>query len=229
VKAAAGDTGRDVLITLFALWAVVLWEASGLDLPLLRLFGSQAGFPWRDAWVTRAVLHDGGRWLAGPALLVLAWDAWRPWRAGPSRAERTCWLLVVVASLLLLPGLKRFSATSCPWDLAEFGGAFAYVPHWLPGVADGGPGHCFPSGHAVAAFGFFGVYFLWRPWRPAFAAFMLAVVLLAGAAFGWAQMVRGAHFASHVLWSAWACWATAVIVDLMMRSTCSQAVPLPNR
>jgi membrane-associated PAP2 superfamily phosphatase len=81
------------------------------------------------------------------------------------------------------------------------------VPHWLPGVADGGPGHCFPSGHAVAAFAFFGLYFLWRPHRPRLAAATAAATLIIGLAFGWAQLARGAHYLSHTLWSAWLCWA----------------------
>jgi len=50
---------------------------------------------------------------------------------------------------------------------------------------------------AVASFAFFGVYFLWRHHRPRLARAVLAGVLLAGLAFGWAQWARGAHFVSH--------------------------------
>ena len=34
-------------------------------------------------------------------------------------------------------------------------------------MADGGGGRCFPSGHAVAAFAFFGLFFFWRDFNPA--------------------------------------------------------------
>lgn len=85
------------------------------------------------------------------------------------------------------------------------------MPHWLPGLVDGGPGHCFPSGHAVAAFAFFGVYFFWRARRPALARLALAGVFALGIAFGWAQWVRGAHFVSHTLWSAWLCWVIGAL------------------
>lgn len=186
--------------------ALLLWEYSGRDLWLAHLYGDASGFAWRDAWATRTLLHDGGRWLSVLLLAGVALDARGTAQGAPSLRDRLYWLAVIVASLLLVPALKRFSLTSCPWDLAEFGGAAAYVPHWLPGVADGGPGHCFPSGHAVAAFAFFGLYFLWRPHRPRLARASLVATLVVGAAFGWAQLARGAHFASHTLWSAWMCW-----------------------
>ena len=38
----------------------------------------------------------------------------------------------------------------------------------------------------------------------------LAGVCVTGLLFGWAQLARGAHFASHTLWSAWLCWAVCV-------------------
>lgn len=203
----AGRSRGDLGWLLAGLALLVLWEASGADLWLAQRFGGPAGFPWRDAWLTSTVLHEGGRALAWVVMALLAWNAWRPAAGGPSPARRRLWLATMLASMALVPALKRLSRTSCPWDLAPFGGAFPYVPHWLPGVADGGPGHCFPSGHAVAAFGFFGLYFLWRAHRPQRARAALAAVWGLGLVFGWAQMARGAHFASHTLWSAWCCWA----------------------
>lgn len=199
----------DLAVTLATLIALLGWEAAGLDLPLSRLLGDAGGFPLRDHLLVRTVLHDGGRWLSGLLLAVLALDAWRPVLRGPDRRARAYWLTVVAFGMAAVPLAKRFSSTSCPWDLAEFGGHAAYVPHWLPGLSDGGPGHCFPSGHAVAAFAFLGTWFLWRDHRPRLGRALLAGVLMLGAAFAWAQMARGAHFASHALWSAWLCWTIA--------------------
>lgn len=214
---------RDLMVTLVALAAVLAWDLTGLDLALTRLWGSAEGFPWRDHVLTAKVLHEGGRWLAGLTLVLLAWDAWRPLLPGPTRAQRAATLAFVVASMALVPLHKRISLTSCPWSLREFGGVAEYVSHWLPGEADGGPGGCFPSGHAVAAFGFFAVYFLWRGHRPALARAVLAAVLVTGALFAWAQLARGAHYLSHSLWSAWLCWALAALgfrcVPLFSRAT----------
>lgn len=197
--------------TLVSLAALLAWEALGWDLALSQRFGGAGGFAWRHVWWSEQLLHNGGRLLAGVFLALLAWDAWRPIVRGPSQRERVYWLLVSVAAMTLVPALKRLSHTSCPWDLAPFGGKVPYVPHWLLGVSDGGAGHCFPSGHAVAAYAFVGLYFLWRRHRPQAARVLLALLLVFGAVFGAAQLVRGAHFASHTLWSAWLCWALALV------------------
>lgn len=220
---------RDLIVTGAALAAVLAWDLSGLDLPLSRLFADASGFAWRDAWFTRVLLHDGGRWAAAVVLLgVMLGAAW-PRQGGPSRAERWWAVGTVLLGLAVVPALKRGSRSSCAWDLAEFGGQAPYVPHWQFGVFDGGPGHCFPSGHAVAAFAFLALYFLRRPHRPRRARLWLAGTLAAGAVFGAAQVLRGAHFASHVLWSAWICWALAATAHAQLnRRRVPAADPLPG-
>jgi len=197
---------RDLSVALSGAALLLLWDLSGLDLVVTRWFGGPGGFPCRDAWLTSTVLHQGGRIAAWGVLIVLLLDALRPTFAGPTRAARVQWLLATLTCLLLVPALKSISATSCPWDLREFGGVARHVPHWWFGVADGGPGRCFPSGHAVGAFAFLSLYFLLRDSRPRAARRCLGVVVAAGVLFGGAQLARGAHYPSHTLWSAWLCW-----------------------
>jgi len=197
---------RDLSITLLALAAVVAWDHSGLDLAVTRLFGDAGGFALRNAWWTERVLHDGARWMSWAVLGALLFNIARPGFEGPDRQERIAWVLVTLACVIAVPALKRISATSCPWDLQLFGGTAAYVPHWLPGLTDGGPGHCFPSGHAVSAFGFMSGYFILRRHDPSVARLWLAAVLVSGVVLGAVQTVRGAHYASHTLWTAWLCW-----------------------
>lgn len=209
---------RDGAITLAALLVLLAWDASGFDLAFVRTYGSAQGFAWRDAWITRTVLHDGGRWLAWGLLALMIADAVRPLLAGPQRRARWYWLAITLACVLLVPAIKRATHSSCPWDLAEFGGIAAYVPHWQWGDTDGGPGHCFPSGHAVAAFAFFGGYFGWRASRPALARAWLGLVIAAGLLFGWAQLARGAHYPSHTLWSAWLCWTLCALAAHVPRT-----------
>jgi membrane-associated PAP2 superfamily phosphatase len=204
----------DLLVTVLALAVLVIWDASGLDLPAARLFGSVQGFSLRDSWWTATLLHEGGRAAAWLTMLCLALSMWcTPNQGQPSRAERGVWLVVMLLCIVAVPAIKHFSSTSCPWDLAEFGGVATYVSHWRLGVADGGPGGCFPSGHAVAAFGFFGMYFLWRAHSALRARAWLVSVLVIGLVFGLAQMARGAHYPSHTLWSAWLCWTLYVVVS----------------
>jgi membrane-associated PAP2 superfamily phosphatase len=197
---------RDLTVTLAALALLLWWEASGWDLVLAARYGSDAGFALRDAWWTRDLLHQGGRWLSGAALAGAGLMAWHGLGSTLPRRRRFAWFTLVIVALLAVPASKQMSASSCPYDLGMFGGRFEYVPHWMLTRIDGGPGHCFPSGHAVAAFAFLPLYFQWRGERPRIARAVLAAVLGFGLLFGWAQLARGAHFPSHTLWSAWLCW-----------------------
>lgn len=200
----------ELCVLAIALVALLAWEVSGLDLSLAYLYGDARGFALRDWWLARSALHDAARWISAACVVGMACDALRSPGAGPSRAQKSYWLMVVVLTLVLIPLLKRITATSCPWDLVEFGGVATYVPHWRLGISDGGPGHCFPAGHPVSAFAFLGLYYLWHASRPRLARTLLILILFAGALLSWAQMVRGAHFASHALWSAWLAGAGAV-------------------
>jgi membrane-associated PAP2 superfamily phosphatase len=202
---------RDLLITLAALALLLCWEASGWDLVLAGVYADVHGFALRDHWFYSQVVHKGGRVVSGVVLAaVLGWALFGNARA-MARRLRLAWAGVVLLCLLAVPALKRFSSTSCPWDIDDFGGKFDFVPHWMLGVSDGGPGHCFPSGHAVAAFAFLPLYFQWRRTRPRAALAMLAATLAVGLLFGWAQLARGAHFPSHTMWSAWLCWAIGAV------------------
>ena len=203
---------RDLRTSLLLLVCLLAWDASGLDLVVVRWYGDAGGFAWRDHWFTRDLLHGGGRWLAFLALAVLVvnlrWSVLGPRGPGEPLDRRARWqgLLLTLACLLAVPTLKQFSLSSCPWSLAEFGGVARYVSHWQFGVADGGSGHCFPSGHATSAFAFLGGYMMLRGSHPVAARRWLFGVLVFGLVFGWAQLARGAHYPSHSLWSAWLCW-----------------------
>jgi membrane-associated PAP2 superfamily phosphatase len=219
---------RDGAVVALGLLALLAWDASGLDLAVIHAVGSPSGFALRDAWWTSNLLHDGGRLLGWAVLAALVVNIWRPWWNGPTPRERVAWVLVTLACLLLVPTLKRFSATSCPWDLQAFGGVANYVSHWQFGVADGGPGHCFPSGHAVAAFAFISGWFALRPHAPRAARMWLLGVLAFGALFGGAQLLRGAHYPSHTLWSAWICWTACALLNALFTRPQPARVPVAS-
>lgn len=210
--AAAGQPVGAWRLAVAGLVLLLVWEASGLDLAVMQLVAGPDGFAWRDHLLTRGLLHEGGRWLSGVMLTLLVINLWRPLIAGPTRRERAAWLATTLACLALVSLLKSRSATSCPWDLAAFGGIAHYVPHWRFGIADGGPGHCFPSGHASAAFAFVGGFFVLRHHSPTWARRWLAAVVGCGLLFGAAQTLRGAHYPSHTLWTAWLCWVTSLVL-----------------
>jgi len=206
---------RDGVVSLMLLGLVLLWDASGLDLPLARLAGGAAGFPWRDHWLLATVLHQGARLAAFAAAGWLLLGFWRP--VGPLKwlpsGARLQWLASLLLTVLLVNWFKHTSHTSCPWDLVPFGGAVGYVPHWPWLMGDGGAGHCFPAGHASAGFGFIGGYFALRGHSTRAARACLWLAAGAGLVLGATQQLRGAHFMSHTLWTAWLSWASAVAVQ----------------
>lgn len=202
--------------TLGALACVAAWDAAGGDLALAQPFGTSTGFPWRDHWFLVQVMHEGARRTGWLLVLLLTLAVW--WPRGVLRrmdvSERVQMAVSALLALAVISIAKNLSATSCPWDLAEFGGVARHVPHWALGVLDGGGGRCFPAGHASAGFAFVGGYFALRRKAPAAARWWLTGSLLAGFVLGGAQQVRGAHFMSHTLWTAWLCWTTGWLCDL---------------
>ncbi|MDF3822776.1 phosphatase PAP2 family protein [Leptospira sp. 96542] len=207
--------------TLLGLLLVLAWDALNhryrLDARLADPLVSAGHFTLHDHWLLTTVLHDGARWLNGVLLLALLLMVWQP--LGPlrqlGRAQRLRLWLVVASGMLLVSSLKRFSGSSCPWDLVSVGtGPQATLSHWqtlFSDLSDGGPGHCFPAGHASAGFAWVALYAALRPHAPRAARLALAAALLAGCALGAAQQLRGAHYMSHTLWTAWLCWAWACL------------------
>lgn len=200
-------------ITVALLVAALAWDASGLDLAFARLAGGPAGFPWRDNWVLVNFSHEGARRFAWVVALGICLAVWWPVGAFARIGQRE--RLELAASTLLgalaVAVLKAGSHTSCPWELSAFGGLAHHVSHWSL-AGDGGTGRCFPAGHAASGFTFMGGYFAFRLADARLARIWLATALATGILLGLAQQWRGAHFMSHTLWSAVACWGVACLL-----------------
>ena len=206
---------RLLVATLIFLCIVLLWDASGLDLPVARLAGTPDGFAWRDRRLFILLMHEVPRLLSW-AMLAGLFVAVR-WPVGFLRrldmAARLQLAVSVLAAVLAVSLLKNTSRSSCPWDIAEFGGTVQYVSHWAWGASDGGPGRCFPAGHASAAFAYLAGWFVLRRRLPQAARWWLGASIVFGLLLGVAQQWRGAHFMSHTLWTAWVCWSVGLLID----------------
>lgn len=214
-KSVSVGSSRVFFGALLSFALLVAWDHSGGDLWMARWFGSAVGFVFVDHWFWRGTLHDDIRWL--PWLIELALLTAVVWPFGSTRqlamARRVQLALTTLISLLVVSSFKLNSLTSCPWDLQEFGGTLTYVSHWSWGTHDGGSGGCFPAGHASAGFAFIGGFFAFRHTQSQTACRWLAGAMAAGLVLGLAQQVRGAHYMSHTLWTAWLCWFAAALVD----------------
>ncbi len=123
------------------------------------------------------------------------------------------WAFVgMLVSTSVVSFLKSVSMHGCPSDLTLYGGELpllALFEHLPAGVA---AGHCFPGGHASGGFALMAFYFAFREQKPKFAVVMLALALVLGFSMGWGQMMRGEHFLSHNLWTAWLVWAVLFVL-----------------
>jgi membrane-associated PAP2 superfamily phosphatase len=59
------------------------------------------------------------------------------------------------------------------------------------------------------------IYFAFRADHPRQASLGLVLGLVLGTLMGWTQMMRGAHFMSHNLWSLWVVWMVLLTLYLV--------------
>ena len=205
------------LLTALSLLCLLAWDFSGLDMRVMQTIADHRGFGLRSNWWMEKVFHDGARQVAVVMYLGMLAMIWLPLgRLRQLRQMQRVEIFVgITLGLLLINLLKRYSQTSCPWDLTEFGGVGTYVSHWNWGLRDGGSGHCFPGGHASSALAFLA---LCLPWLSSGVSDqrrqglrLLIGVLALGVLLGAVQTLRGAHYPSHSLWTGWMCWSIAVV------------------
>jgi membrane-associated PAP2 superfamily phosphatase len=199
------------------LLAVLLWDITPADQLVAHWYGTAQGFALQDNYWLSHILHTRARQLGVLLGLYCVLAIW--WPVGPLRrctlGERVwlaCMVWVCAAGIALL---KASSHTSCPSDLQDFGGTARYVWHFALSASssDGGPGRCFPSGHASTFFSFLPVFWVLRRHQARRAWQVLAALCVLGLALSWVQVLRGAHYPSHVLWTAWLCWAASALAS----------------
>ena len=213
-------TGGELLLwpTAVYIYLFVLFRLGDIDHVVAGFFAGprQQGFPLRHAFLTEYLLHDVAQTVMKGvmALLLLAWlGSWL--NARLARRRRVLGYLVM--SALLGAGLvslgKQLTNVDCPWDLQAFGGHRVFYGLFDAKLAAVPAGHCFPGGHSSSGFALFGLFFLLRRRRPSHAWLGLLPALLLGGTFAVDQWVRGAHFPSHDLTTAYICWLTALAGD----------------
>lgn len=176
-------------------------------------------WPYRDHWLTQAVIHKGGRFLVyaiGIGMLLFCMSAWR---AKSSFYEyRKQLVFLVLASLLgplIVTYLKSHTHIYCPWDLKIFGGSKPHITLFDTVPSRLGVGHCFPSGHSGLGFTFVSLYFYFLLVKPEYKYYGLSTGLLIGFIFGVDQEIRGAHFLSHDVFSLAICWFSVLFLFLI--------------
>ncbi|WP_035374469.1 phosphatase PAP2 family protein [Pseudoduganella violaceinigra] len=201
------------VLALAASAAAILWigQYTDIDLRLADMVFDRARgvFPWQHAWFAEQFNHVIMKallsCLAGAAIVLAVRDAWRPhlhW-APTRRLGMRVLGMSAVSVPVVISLLKRASTSHCPWDLERYGGSAPYIRllEMMPAGVDAG--HCLPGGHASSALWLIALSAFWWPEQPrkAFGVAILAMVF--ALAVGFVQQLRGAHFLTHTLWSAW--------------------------
>lgn len=205
------------LMAMLAVALLLVFENFSFDLWLERFFfdATLNGFPMQHHWLFSHVLHSGLKSAAyALGLFSIAFCVY-VWHTGATRLLRRQALLAglgVVLIPLLTAGLKHLTNRHCPWDIVDFGGYAPYVSLFGATSHDITRGVCFPAGHASAGF----VWVIWglalRSAYPVLARKALIFGLAVGAVMGLGRMAQGAHFLSHVLWSAWFAWSLGLVM-----------------
>lgn len=223
-----------------ALALLGIFTLSDLDREIARWFfdAARREFPLANDWWLKTVLHDAARTasaLGAVTVLAVAAAAWLAPRIERTHSLRYELAFIAAAALLsaaVVGTLKHFSAHACPWDLADFGGTAPYHrllsgPAALPSIEG-----CFPAAHPLVGYAWLCVGFALYPGAPRVALISMSAALLAGTAAGAVQVIRGAHFLSHVLWTAWTVWAFDVALLWLWRARekiPSAAWPAPDK
>ena len=197
-------------------WLLIILVAryTTLDHTLTAFFHDPeaAEFPLRHSAFWNVFMHSGLKYLSLAIWLTLFLLWLLPARWAPNQHLRNAigfTLLVAPLAALAVSLLRSLSPHSCPWELAAYGGGADYFRFFDSLPANAGPGRCAPSGHASAGFVWIAGYLAARRTSPRAARVVLALTLCLGVLTGLTQIVRGAHFVSHVLLTAWVCYAVA--------------------
>ena len=192
-----------------ALLTITVSRYSNIDLAVSSWFydTSTGSFPLKDTFLFSRILHDGTREFSIGLWLLCSVITWRA-----RHTEAFLGWLFVILTALLAVGIngwfKHNSMHSCPWSLTEFGGSADYFRAFETLPAIPGPGRCLPSGHAAVGFMWIPLIYACALWRPQHLCKALLIIVPFAVLCGGIQVARGAHFVTHVMWTAVVCGLT---------------------
>lgn len=198
-----------LLISFFILWWVFPVGGS-IDMYLIQPWvGTFGDFALKGDWYLAKLNHTYVKKVLTLVYIsfFLLWIA--SFKVEKLKANRWkyCYMFWVSMLCTCVIGLiKANAAHACPWAMTT---ATTTGFTWDFSAT---AGHCFPGGHASTGFALVTGYFVYRLDEQKRAWFYLFAGILLGFAMGWAQMMRGAHFLSHNLWTAWICFAINLVV-----------------
>lgn len=215
-----------ILLTVFELTSVDFWLNDFFYNPELKEFGLR-----NHPFLTQ-VMHHGMKtamYVLGVASIIFA--IWTLKVGKTLLTARHVWAgslgVIVIPALVAL--LKHLTNKHCPWSLDVYGGSVPYVGLFETHLSQFGAGQCFPAGHAAGGF-------MWFAWAialwfiyPKFAKIIFYLAIILGLILGISRMMQGAHFFSHVLWTAWFSWAISLVLAMIFKLIPDNELILKNK
>ena len=213
-------------------------QLTDLDLILADLFfdPAQHAFPYNKSWFARDFMHGYVKnvivWSGFILFAVTLLDAVFPLRKITALQRIQLRVLTLAAFLepILIRTLKETSALHCPWGVDRYGGSAPFLRLFDSVPAGWSDGHCFPAGHASVGMWLSALAVFWLPHAPKKALAAFAGGLGIGLALGWVQQMRGQHFLTHTLGTAWFCSALFLVLLALFARPLEKAAhsPVPS-
>ena len=193
---------------------LVLWfvfpVGGAIDMHLIQPWIDSTGhFPLKNNWYLVEINHKILKHIviAFYVCVLITWiTSFKSEKLKAYRWQLGYLFWVSILSTAVVGLLKAHSAHACPWSMTEQTVA-GYI--WNFSARNG---HCFPGGHASTGFSLISGFFVFRKSNIKIAYFFLFIGLVLGFTMGWGQMMRGAHFLSHNLWTGWVIFAFNLIL-----------------
>lgn len=218
-----------VVLLISATVILVIAQYTDLDMTMASWYYDPLThkFPWDQTWFGKRLMHGYVKnvlvWFGYALILTALTDLVFSLRL--TVAQRARIRVLALASVLepaVVLSIKHRSALHCPWGVEDFGGDYPYL-RLLSAIPQGWHGgRCFPAGHASAAMWLCALAVLWLPHNPRRALMVFLGGLAAGGTLGWVQQMRGQHFFTHTLATAWLSSAVVLILfAAFSRQLCS--------
>lgn len=213
---------------IFIVIIVLLFEVLQLDLLIADWIYQQEGYSWilKDSFFLNTVMHDWARllfnYLAG--LLILRIIIYALLSNTSEWSSALYLFLSIFLTVVLVALLKKWTNVGCPWHYTRYGGEDSYVPifYFISGFSS--KHACFPAGHASGGYAWVSLYFYFLFINPKFRWLGLFVGLIFGFSLDVAQQFRGAHFASHGIWTLGIAWVVSSSLYLVTKKQINKRI-----
>lgn len=210
------------ILVIVAIALLLIFETSHLDIWISNFFYSTETktFQLRNHPFLTQVMHHGlksSMYVLGVGSIlwgVVIFKQGRTLFRGKHLAVGSLGVIFIPALVALL---KHLTNMHCPWSLDIYGGQIPYAGLFETHASGFGSGQCFPAGHAAGGFMWFAWSIALMSIYPKLAKVVFYFAIVMGFALGISRMMQGAHFLSHVLWTAWFAWLISLVLAVIFR------------